>query len=139
MALAKGGPGSVRVMFCVKRFVTVTTIVVSGPEEKLKEEVGPALMLVGAADVELTKKALGSATSAATLVTKVVISGPGDVVAAVVFELAVAVLFGKKAPGELAATAIWGKGDTQGRRAQEAGRGERLEGPVQGEAWHGEA
>ena len=59
VALAKGGPGSVRVMFCVKGFVTVTTIVVSGPEEKLKEEVGPAVVLVGAVDMELTKKAPG--------------------------------------------------------------------------------
>jgi hypothetical protein len=102
-------------MFCVKGFVTVTTIAVSGPEDKLKEEVGPTVVLVGAVDVELPKKAPGSATSAATLVTKVVISGPEDVVAAVTFELAVC------------------------RRAQEARRGERLEGPVQGEAWRGEA
>jgi len=109
VALAKGGPGSVRVMFCVKGFVTVTTIVVSGPEEKLKEEVGPAVVLVGAVDVELTKKAPGSATSAATVVMKVVISGPEDVVVAVIFELAVAVLFGKKAPGELAATVLFGE------------------------------
>jgi hypothetical protein len=35
VALAKGGTGSVRVMFCVKRVVMVATIVVSGPEEKL--------------------------------------------------------------------------------------------------------
>src|SRR5271156_602058 len=104
VALAKGGPGSVRVMFCVKGFVTVTTIVVSGP----KEEVGPAVVFVGAVDVELTKKAPGSATSAATVVMKVVISGPEDVVVAVIFELAVAVLFGKKAPGELAATVLFG-------------------------------
>ena len=105
VALAKGGPGSVRVMFCVKGFVTVTTIVVSGP----KEEVGPAVVFVGAVDVELTKKAPGSATSAATVVMKVVISGPEDVVVAVIFELAVAVLFGKKAPGELAATVLFGE------------------------------
>lgn len=119
VALAKGGTGSVRVMFCVKRVVMVATIVVLGPEEKLKEEVGPAVVLVRAVDVELTKKAPGSATSAAALVaevravlrvtgcvtvTKVVISGPEGVVVAVIFELAEAVLFGKKAPGELAAT-----------------------------------
>ena len=73
-----------------------------------KEEVGPAVVLVGAVDVELTK-APGSATSAAAVVTEVVISGPEDVVAAVTFELAVAVLFGKKAPDELAATVLFGE------------------------------
>jgi hypothetical protein len=126
VALAKGGAGSVRVMFCVKRFVTVEVIVivVSGPEGKLKEEVEPAVVLVRVVDVELTKKAPGSAVSAATLVTevravlrvtgcvavtKVVISGLEGVVAVVMFELAVAVLFGKKAPGELAATVLFEK------------------------------
>jgi hypothetical protein len=38
-----------------------------------------------------------------------VISGLEGVVAAVMFELAVAVLFGKKAPGELAATILFEK------------------------------
>lgn len=126
VALAKGGAGSVRVMFCVKRFVMVEVIVivVSGPEGKLKEEVGPAVVLVRAVDVELTKKAPGSAALAATLVTevravlrvtgcvavtKVVISGLEGVVVAVMFELAVAVLFGKKAPGELAETVLFEK------------------------------
>ena len=121
VALAKGGAASVRVMFRVKRFVAVAmiVIVVSGPEEKLEKEVGPAVVLVRAVDVELTKRVPGSAMSAATLVTevramlrvtgcvtvtKVVISGPEGVVVAVIFGLAVAVLFGKKAPGELAAT-----------------------------------
>lgn len=74
-----------------------------------KEEVGPAVVLVGAVDVVLTKKAPGSATLAATVVTEVVISGPEDVVAAVTFELAVAVLFGKKAPDELVATVLFGE------------------------------
>jgi hypothetical protein len=94
VVLAKGGAGSVRAMFCMKRFVMVAMVVVvaSGPERKLKEEVGPVVVLVRAVDVELTKKVSGSATSAATLVTKVkavlrvtgcvavtkvVISGPG--------------------------------------------------------------
>ena len=87
----------------------------------MKEEVGQAVVLVRVVDVELTKKAPGSSTSVATLVmevravlrindsvtvTKVVISGPKDVVAAVIFKLAVV---GKKAPGELAATAPFGK------------------------------
>ena len=115
-----------RVMFCVKRFVTVEVIVivVSGPEGKLKEEVGPAVVLMRVVDVELTKKAPGSAALATTLVTevraelrvtgcvavtKVVISGLEGVVAAVMFELAVAVLFGKKAPGELAETVLFEK------------------------------
>jgi hypothetical protein len=89
--------------------VTVTTIVDSGPEKKLKEEVGPVVVLLGAVDVELAKKAPVSATSAATLVTKVVISGPEDVVAAVIFELAVALLFERKAPGELAVTVLFGE------------------------------
>jgi hypothetical protein len=68
---------------------------------KLKKEVGPVVVLVRAVDGELTKKVSGSATSAATLVTKVkavlratgcvavtkvVISGPGGAVAAVIFE-----------------------------------------------------
>jgi len=75
---------------------------------KGKGGVGPAVVLVGAVDVELTK-APGSATSAAAVVTEVVISGPEDVVAAVTFELAVAVVFGKKAPDELAATVLFGE------------------------------
>ena len=120
VALANEGTGSVRVVLRVNGFVTVTTIVVSTPE-KLKADVGVEVILAANGEVELGKKAPGATTSAAAVVmevrvvlsvtgvvtvTNVVTSGPRDVGVPVM--LAVVVLFGKKAPGTLAATVLFG-------------------------------